>query len=90
LRGVKWVVSAIPQYDIGVANEDPRLALLEGLRQLQYQGGIAISTQKLLDQELLKEKGATLILLPFYDAAEQAVERIKNKNTTDQAIRINT
>jgi hypothetical protein len=25
----------------------------------------------------LKEKGATLILLPFYDAAEQAVAKMK-------------
>lgn len=77
LDGVKWVVSAMPQHDIGVTHEDPRLSLMEGLKQQQYMGGIAVSTQQLHDQELLKEKGATLILLPFHDAAEQAVERMK-------------
>jgi len=77
LKGVKWIVSAMPQHDIGVTHEDPRLSLIEGLRSHSYKGGIAISTQQLHDQEVLKEKGASLILLPFYDAAEQAVERMK-------------
>lgn len=77
LKGVKWVVSAMPQHDIGVTHEDPRLSLMEGLRQQQYAGGIAISTQHQHDQSLLRQKGATLVLLPFHDAAEQAVERIK-------------
>ncbi|MEQ9421097.1 MAG: cation:proton antiporter [Rhodospirillaceae bacterium] len=77
LSGVKWIVSAMPQHNIGVTHEDPRLSLLEGLKQQRYSAGIAISTQHLHDQEILKEKGATLILMPFYDAAEQAVVRIK-------------
>lgn len=77
LQGVKWVVSAMPQHDLGVTHEDPRTSLIEGLKQQQYSGGIAIFAQQLADQRMLKEKGATLILLPFYDAAEQAVERMK-------------
>jgi len=77
LSGVKWVVSAMPQHDIGVTHEDPRLILLEALKQQRFSAGVAISTQHLHDQEILKEKGATLILLPFYDAAEQAVVRMK-------------
>ncbi|WP_116473356.1 cation:proton antiporter [Zobellella maritima] len=77
LQGVKWVVSAMPQHDIGVTHEDPRLSLIEGLKLQHYTGGIAISTQQLHDQRILKEKGATLILLPFHDAAEQAVERMR-------------
>lgn len=77
LQEVKWVIAAIPQHDTGITHEDPRLSLLEGLKQQHYQGGVAVSTQKLHDQEMLKEKGATLILFPFYDAAEQAVKRIK-------------
>lgn len=76
LGGAKWVVSAMPQHDIGVTHEDSRLILLEALKQQRFGGGIAISTQHLHDREILKEKGATLILLPFYDAAKQAVARI--------------
>ena len=83
LQQVKWVVSAMPQHDIGVTHEDPRLALLEGLKQQRYTGGIAISTQRLHDQQILKEKGATLILLPFHDAAERAVERIVAASLTE-------
>jgi hypothetical protein len=67
----------MPQHDIGVTHEDPRLVLIEGLKQQGYESGIAISTQLPHDQKILKEKGATLILLPFYDAAEQAVARMK-------------
>lgn len=77
LGGVKWIVSAMPQHDLGVTHEDPRLSLIEGLKQQGYTGGIAVCAQQLDDQKVLKEKGATLILLPFHDAAEQAVERMK-------------
>ncbi|WP_102867116.1 cation:proton antiporter [Pseudovibrio exalbescens] len=77
LKGVKWIVSAMPQHDIGVTHEDPRLSLIEGLKQQNYTGGIAISTQHAHDQDILRERGATLILLPFYDAAHQAVARLK-------------
>jgi hypothetical protein len=56
---------------------DPRLSLIEGLKQQDYKGGIAVSTQHLDDHQTLKEKRTTLIFLPFYDAAEKAVERIK-------------
>ncbi|SEG05192.1 cation:proton antiporter [Marinobacterium lutimaris] len=77
LTGVKWVVSAMPQHDIGVTHQDPRLCLIEGLKDQQYSGGIVISTQRLKDRESLKQAGATMILSPFYDAAERAVSRIK-------------
>ena len=89
LQGVKWVVSAMPQHDIGITHEDPRLALIEGLKQQHYTGGIAISTQHEHDQQVLKEKGATLVLLPFYDAAERAVERIKAALPTESTIEVN-
>ncbi len=78
LKAVKWVVSALPQHDLGLMHDDPRLLLIEGLKQQQYQGGIAVSTQQPSDQHVLKEHGASLVLLPFYDAAEQAVSRMKS------------
>lgn len=77
LHGVKWVVSALPQHASGISHSDPRKSLLEGLKHQHYKGGIAISTQQLADQQSLKDQGATLVLLPFYDAAERAVERMK-------------
>ncbi|MDF2177213.1 cation:proton antiporter [Aliiglaciecola sp. CAU 1673] len=85
LTGVKWVVSAMPQHDVGITHEDPRLALIEGLKGQHYKGRIAVSTQQPHDQDLLKEKGASLILLPFYDAAEQAVARLKAQSEDNNA-----
>lgn len=77
LKGVQWVVSAMPQHDIGLTHEDPRLVLIDGLRDHGFQGGIAISTQNPEDVEALKNRGASMVLLPFHDAAEQAVARMK-------------
>jgi Kef-type K+ transport system membrane component KefB len=77
LQGVKWVVSAMPQHDLGVTHEDPRFTLIDGLKKQHYSGGVAISTQIANDKPVFEEKGATLVLLPFHDAAERAVERIK-------------
>ena len=77
LKGIKWVISAMPQHDIGLTHEDPRLVLIDGLKDHGFGGGIAISTQNLEDVEKLKERGANMVLLPFHDAAKQAVARIK-------------
>lgn len=77
LQGIKWVISAMPQHDIGLTHEDPRLVLIDGLKDYGFTGGIAISTQNPDDVETLRERGSNMILLPFHDAAEQAVARIK-------------
>jgi len=76
LKGVKWVISAMPQHDTGVTHEDPRLSLIYGLKEQGYKGGIAVSTQEQKDVAVLQEKGADLVLFPFHDAAEEAVDRI--------------
>jgi hypothetical protein len=33
LKSVKWVVSAMPQHDLGLTHEDPRLVLIDGLKR---------------------------------------------------------
>lgn len=77
LKSVKWVVSALPQHDLGLTHEDPRLVLVDALRRQSYTGKIAVSTQREDDVELLKSKGADMVFLPFHDAAERAVERMR-------------
>jgi len=77
IENAKWVIAAMPQHDLGLTHEDPRLALIAGLRARGFSGKIAVSTHHLRDVETLKKKGADLVLLPFYDASEKAVERIK-------------
>lgn len=73
----RWVISAIPQTDFGLAQEDYRQALIEELKRENYKGKIALTAQHLEEAELLKKNGADLVFLPFYDAAERAVERMK-------------
>lgn len=76
IKNVKWVISAMPQHDLGITHEDPRLVLINALKQQHYTGRIAISTQRQHEKEMLHAKGADVVLMPFHDAAERAVERI--------------
>jgi len=75
LENIRWVVSSIPQYDLGLTREDPRIVLIDGLKKHNYKGKIAVSTHN-DDVPMLQSKGADLVLLPFHDAAEMTVERI--------------
>ena len=77
LQHTKWVVSTLPQHDMGLTHEDPRLALVEGLRHTGYRGKIAFSTQSSNEVDKLIEHGADVVFLPFYDAANRAVERMQ-------------
>jgi Kef-type K+ transport system membrane component KefB len=81
LKSVKWVVSAMPQHDLGLTHEDPRLVLIDGLKREKYTGKIAVSTQQADEIEALQNKGADLVFLPFHDAADRAVERIRETSS---------
>ncbi len=77
LKHAKWVVSAMPQHDLGVTHQDPRLLLINGLKREGFRGKIAVSTQRAGESEALKEYGATLVFFPFHDAADRAVRRMR-------------
>lgn len=86
LQDVKWVISAMPQHDLGLTHEDPRVVMIQALKQKKYTGKIAVSTQHTKDITALKEKGADVVFLPFHDAADRAVERILDKIDKDGII----
>lgn len=77
LKHTKWVVSAMPQHDLGVTHQDPRLILIDGLKREGFKGKIAVSTQRVSEIETLTEAGADLVCLPFHDAADRAVNRMR-------------
>ncbi len=77
LQTVQWVICAMPQHDLGVTHEDPRIVLMDALKRQHYQGKVAVSTHFNHDIASLKQHGADLVLQPYHDAAEQAVQRIK-------------
>ncbi|WP_119167596.1 cation:proton antiporter [Algihabitans albus] len=74
LSGVKWVVSAVPDHDTGLTHMDPRLAMMAALRDAGYQGRVALTAHREEDAKRLEAEGADLVLLPFRDAADQAVD----------------
>jgi len=74
--GSSWVIGAMPQHDIGVTHEDPRITLIEGLKARGYSGKVAVSATNLDDVKDLRKRGADLVLFPFKDAAEQAVNNL--------------
>ncbi|MFQ5932781.1 MAG: cation:proton antiporter, partial [Nitrospiraceae bacterium] len=67
LSGVRWILSSIPGHDTN-------LTLLHALRAHGYAGRVALTAHSTRDAELLKQSGADVVLLPFADAAERAVE----------------
>ncbi|MDP2412251.1 MAG: cation:proton antiporter [Pseudolabrys sp.] len=71
-----WVIIAIPPMTPGVAHEDARLGLIDGLRQANYRGRIAVRCQDGLDTRRFKQAKVDMCLSPFSDAAERAVEML--------------
>lgn len=74
LSKVKWMVSTAPEQSVGVVGADANLALLHGLKSAGFAGKIAVTLRHDMDPEVLKSAGADLVLEPFQDAADQAVE----------------
>jgi len=77
LKDVKWVVNAIHPIAQGVTHDDPRLALTDALRQAGYRGRIAVRVNSGEEGEQFLKAGADIVLSPFIDAAERAVELLE-------------
>jgi Kef-type K+ transport system membrane component KefB len=77
LTNAKWVISAIPQHDTGLAEEDPRVLLLDCLSSQNFNGKVAVATHKKNEKDFLSSKGADYVFLPYEDAANCILEKIK-------------
>lgn len=69
LSHASWVISSVPQVSVN-------LALLHALSRDGYTGQIATTAHNDRDAEKLRDAGSNLILLPFADAAKEAVNGI--------------
>ena len=76
LTGVRAVVSAVPRERSALSDADPQLALLHGLQAANYRGKVFLSVQRTMDADELLNKGASVILTPFDDAADYAVRQL--------------
>jgi Kef-type K+ transport system membrane component KefB len=76
LASAKWVVCAIPVHGGSLTHDDPRLALVDALRNQGYRQRIAVAIQQPEDMRALYNRDVDLILLPMADAAAEAVDLI--------------
>ncbi|MBR3369286.1 MAG: cation:proton antiporter [Rhodobacteraceae bacterium] len=76
LGAVKAVVSAVPRERGSLTEADPQLALLHGLKSANYTGKVFLSVQQMAEADDLLERGASVILKPFDDAADYAVRQL--------------
>ena len=72
LKQVAWAVSAVPEHDTGITHDDPRRSLIGSLRDLKFEGRIAVSAHSEETADKLEAAGADLVLMPFRDAATRA------------------
>ena len=66
----------MPAHDTGVFHEDPRIALINALQEQNFTGRIAVTNRHDAETAILQKAGAHLVLEPFQDAADQAVQLI--------------
>jgi len=76
LIGARWVILATPVVSAALSHQDPRLLLVQSLRNHGFTGKIAVAAQHTQDAERLRETGADLVLMPFVDAADQAADLV--------------
>ncbi len=88
LGAVRWVVCAIREVPV-------RNALLRALQHVGYRGHLAVAVDEPAEAERVAAKGAHLTLVPFRDAADEAVhmmvateERLARKAMDEQIERI--
>lgn len=78
LSGVPWLVSAIADQNSGVTHDDIRLTVIAAVRQAGFKGRIAIRSRRPQDRDTLMSAGANIVLEPFQDAADRAVELLRS------------
>ena len=74
LGTAQWIVSTIPVHPTGLSHEDTRTTLLQISRSAGFGGKIAVTSHSSADTEDLLALGADLVLEPFQDAADRAVD----------------
>jgi Kef-type K+ transport system membrane component KefB len=73
-REAEWMVSTVPVHPTGLSHEDTRRTLIQLARSAGFCGRIAAASHSNGDTEALSGAGVDLVLEPFQDAADRAVE----------------
>jgi len=78
LGQVRWVFSSVREMPVN-------LALLHGLRDHGYKGRVAVTAHTTPDAEQLKQVGADRVLIPYADAAAEAVDKLFGTDIDEEA-----
>jgi Kef-type K+ transport system membrane component KefB len=76
IQEIKWIICTIRDYHIG-------MIIIDSLKEAGYSGKIAISCHSETEARKLREYGADLTLIPYRDAAYEAVDRILDHDKKD-------
>jgi Kef-type K+ transport system membrane component KefB len=76
LQRARWLVMAVPEHDIGLTHDDPRLGLLRAARDMGFEGRVALAAHRDQTAERLAAARADLVLMPYRDAAFAAARMI--------------
>jgi hypothetical protein len=74
LSGARWVVSTVPIQPTGLSQEDARRTLIQSVRAAGFSGQVVAASHSAVDSAELFAAGADLVLEPFQDAADRAVD----------------
>lgn len=69
-----WIISTVPIHPTGLSHEDTRRTLIQLVRMSGFSGRVAVASHHPKDTEDLFASGADLVLEPFQDAADRAVD----------------
>ena len=74
LGRAEWIVSTVPIHPTGLSHEDTRTTLIQLTRTSGFRGRVAVASHHPKDTEELFASGADMVLEPFQDAADRAVD----------------
>ncbi|WP_210164886.1 cation:proton antiporter [Afifella pfennigii] len=74
LAQAEWLVSTVPIHPTGLSHEDTRMTLIQLARSAGFAGRVVVTSHSAKDTEDLFGAGANMVLEPFQDAADRAVE----------------
>ncbi|HEY9056220.1 MAG TPA: cation:proton antiporter [Aurantimonas sp.] len=84
LSRAEWIVSTIPIHPTGLSHEDTRITLIQLTRASGFRGRIAVTSHNARDTENLFGAGADIVLEPFQDAADRAVDLLSGAPEEDR------
>lgn len=74
LSAAQWIVCTVPMQTTGLSHEDTQTTLIQLTRTAGYRGRIVVTSHNAGDTGRLISAGAEVVLEPFQDAADRAVE----------------